>query len=607
MIKKINMKPKRIFFRSVILILVVSILTIIASSFIVEKVVYTVTKPYFYDHLFLILQRDAKTMSKFLSSSNNSLKEIEKDKKLCALLSSYFQNEQKRPELAKILDNYVPLFTYTGVGYTDEQQFYYESRVVIVTENGDSFYSDEISECANQFINSDWYRIYLSDQAKKNMVYTPIITVLEDGVEKEYFGYLYYFDVDDVTCYSVVFTDLSQIISQYSCLGELGIKDYAFLGTDNELLYSSLGSKSKIPFGANLSRITSNEQYMVMHYEENDTIDSAVLMSNKEESLRFVVHTSKADLLHTQEDIYMVFQLMIVLIVILLIVIDFFVLRRILSRLKRLSKEMEKVKNGDYNVTIDDNNEDEISELSLTFNMMTDKIRDNICQIMQQEKNARRMQYNLMVSAIDPHFIYNTLNTVSQLAAMGRMDDVVTVNDALIGTLKDRMKMKGYETFDTVESEKRVIEDYIVIQNYLCSNTIELNFYVSDDEKNLLIPKNVLQLLIENAIIHGILLHKDENGVSIRGKISVSIWRDSDDILFIVEDNGVGMDDDTIEKYFSEDSQSETPTKSEHMGIYNIKTRLRYLYGDNYSIEAKSILRRGTTIKIRIPSDRSDF
>ena len=150
------------------------------------------------------------------------------------------------------------------------------------------------------------------------------------------------------------------------------------------------------------------------------------------------------------------------------------------------------------------------------------------------------------------------------------------MNDALIGTLKDRLSIKNYKTFDTVEKEKKVIEQYMIIQSYLCHNKIDFKFEAGDDVLQLQIPKNIIQPLVENSIKHGLLPNKDETRVKIKdGVLRVEVRHENGMISISVYDNGVGMDSEKKSSLLKDDMP---PVSAEHIGIANMKVRLAYLY-----------------------------
>lgn len=275
--------------------------------------------------------------------------------------------------------------------------------------------------------------------------------------------------------------------------------------------------------------------------------------------------------------------------------IVFFILNRNMKNIKRLSMEMNKVRRGDYEVQTKLRTGDEIQELGETFDLMVATLKENIKKIAQQEKRESEIKYTLMVSEINPHFIYNTLNTITYLAVLRQNDDILKVNHALISLLKDRLKLKEFKSFDTVRNEMDLNNHYMEIQKHQHSDKVILVWDVPKEMMEREIPKNILLPLIENALLHGMYQKKDENDEIVGGEVQVKIWEDESHLFLRVRDSGDGMDEDALHKYFGKADQMEFQ-EGEHIGIRNIRFRLAYLYGTRYELRAESKSGEGTEI-----------
>ena len=270
--------------------------------------------------------------------------------------------------------------------------------------------------------------------------------------------------------------------------------------------------------------------------------------------------------------------------------------------------------------------DDEVGLLAGTFYNMVDKINEDITIIREKELNEKRIQYSLMVSQVDPHFIYNTLNTITYLAELEQTEDIKIINCSLISMLRDRLKSSSQHAFDFLETELEQLQNYVTIQKYLCAGELTLETHVQEECLSLLFPRHILQPLVENAILHGILVHRDERRHRIPGIIQLTICREHDTILTQIRDNGTGMARDLIRKYFIDlPDQSDIETlppetdqhapgsaqkssRHEHVGIYNIRNRLTYLFGEAFQIHAENIPEgSGLMIQIKIPVHPTDL
>jgi sensor histidine kinase YesM len=202
-----------------------------------------------------------------------------------------------------------------------------------------------------------------------------------------------------------------------------------------------------------------------------------------------------------------------------------------------------------------------------------------------------------MLSRIDPHFIYNTMNTITYLARKKKSEDVVQVNEAMIEILKDRLRIDVYDSFDFVAQEINTTKQYLVIQQYRYQDIFRVQWNVEPSVVNERIPKSMIQPIVENALYHGILENKDEEGEPLGGLISISIIRTRRKICIEVKDNGRGM---TKEEYNAV-LDPEMTEKGKKIGLKNIWSRLRYLYGDDYDFVMITEEGVGTRVFLTVP------
>ena len=277
----------------------------------------------------------------------------------------------------------------------------------------------------------------------------------------------------------------------------------------------------------------------------------------------------------------------------------FLIIDRRMKKVRELAAQMEKVREGDYSVRVMADTGDEIEILSRSFNHMAETIQGNIDRIVEQEKREREMQYTVLASEINPHFIYNTLNTITYLAALKRYEDITKVTRAIIKILKDRLKIKQYQSFDTVRGEIALNKSYLELQAYMHGEKVQVTWNVPEELLDEKIPKSILQPLIENALVHGIYQKKDEDGQILPGELTVSIQRRDGCIFLEVGDTGIGMTPEEAERFLSQESNE----GENHIGLRNIRLRLHYLYGDSYHIECESTPKSGCIIRVSFAED----
>ena len=130
---------------------------------------------------------------------------------------------------------------------------------------------------------------------------------------------------------------------------------------------------------------------------------------------------------------------------------------------------------------------------------------------------------SLLVSQIDPHFIYNTINSINYLARKKRCEDIVKVNSALIAILKDRLRVNDIQITDSVANEMKIVNQYIVIEKFMYDGNLEVEWDIAPELMEEQIPKNMIQPLVENSLFHGLI---DEESGEFCGKIIITVFQE---------------------------------------------------------------------------------
>ena len=282
----------------------------------------------------------------------------------------------------------------------------------------------------------------------------------------------------------------------------------------------------------------------------------------------------------------------------------FIIVTRFTRPLMEVSERMRQIAGGDFSARVEVHSEDEIGQVSRAFNAMARQLEEKIEAIVEKEKQEQSMKYSLLISQVDPHFLYNTMNMITYLAQKGRNEDIVVVNRAMIEILKDRLRIEISQVYDTVEQEISVIRQYLIIQEYRYEGMFRVRYDIDENAKGLLILKNVIQPLVENALSHGILENRDENGEPLGGCIVISVKTDEPGFIGLtVSDNGAGMPEEDLEKVMDTDTVWE---RGKHIGIRNVRQRLQYIYQSDVDFRIESRLGEGTTVSMRLPVVKPD-
>ena len=222
--------------------------------------------------------------------------------------------------------------------------------------------------------------------------------------------------------------------------------------------------------------------------------------------------------------------------------------------------------------------------LARHFNEMTFKIKELMDDISSKEKYLRTYEINALYSQINPHFLYNTLDTIIWMAEFGESEKVIDITKSLASFF--RLSLSKGDEMISLEDELNHAREYLFIQKQRYENKLEYEFLVDEELVEMKVPKIILQPLVENAIYHGI--RELEDG----GKISISARKVDKTVELLIKDDGKG---------FSVDKNEKSDMKLGGIGIKNVDDRIKLYYGEDYGGEIRSEKGRGTEAVIRIP------
>lgn len=283
-----------------------------------------------------------------------------------------------------------------------------------------------------------------------------------------------------------------------------------------------------------------------------------------------------------------------VLIVPLTFILSFIVAGSATKRLRQLIRYVRKVKNGHFQIAPLPNSMDEIGELTVNFNSMV----GNVSRLMEETyslgREVKNKELEVLQAQINPHFLYNTLDLINVMAIESANADISKVVNRLASFYRLSLS-NGKETV-TLESELRHIESYVAIQNMRFDNAITLTLEVPTPLINCVVPKIILQPIIENSILHGILERDSE-----KGNILISAMEEKNDLIIEISDDGVGMEQEVLEAVLTGGFTKNTGG----FGIRNIQERIQLNYGPRYGLTFTSFPGKGTTVKIRIPKSKN--
>ncbi|MBU3112197.1 sensor histidine kinase [Clostridium lacusfryxellense] len=253
---------------------------------------------------------------------------------------------------------------------------------------------------------------------------------------------------------------------------------------------------------------------------------------------------------------------------------------------------------------------DELNSLAKAFDKMKHSIRKFIEEInekieiennyheeklksTQKDKLIKETQLSALQSQMDPHFLFNTLNTISRMAMFEDANQTVKLIEATSKILRYNLDCK--DKMVKLKEEMYMIKAYVIIQETRFQDQMSFMFDIEQNLDSVKVPPMLIQPIVENAIVHG--LKEMDNG----GIINITINKKNNFIYITIKDNGIGMDDEKINALFSE-----VKSKSTGLGVFNVKKRLELYFNRNDLIEIHSQIGEGTQVIISIPIEESE-
>lgn len=265
--------------------------------------------------------------------------------------------------------------------------------------------------------------------------------------------------------------------------------------------------------------------------------------------------------------------------------------------IKKLIHAVSDVTEGDFNVSVNHISGDEIGELTQRFNMMTTRIQGHLEREIAHTKAMNYAEYKALQAQINPHFMYNSLNTLKWLASIQKAENIIKMVDALWILLK---KTSNSDQMVTLANEMDVIQAFAIILQARYNGKFHMVYDVEEEHMKALIPKYILQPLVENAIFHGI-APKEGQGI-----VTIKSYRKEGDLFIDVSDDGVGIHEDRLQDMLEKGMHTAHKEGLNNIGIKNVNDRLLLLYGEAYHLLVKSEIHKGTTFTVKMPWSLDD-
>lgn len=383
--------------------------------------------------------------------------------------------------------------------------------------------------------------------------------------------------------------NMNSLVNHFRLLTSDTFSDYAIISPQNELLFFSdnyLDCNVHTSLDKNAFSHTSGQIKL--------TTDWIFYSKSPVSGWTFVAHAPFQTLYRETITIFLIITLLYLFSPFLYVLFLIPTTSKSLAPLEKLVDAMNNY-SPESAITLDINTKDEIEDLSKHFNKMTAKIKRQVEEIKEKEHINSVVNYKLLATQIDPHFIYNTMNIINIMARQGNTDAIIEINNALIKILRERLNSK-LSIVDTIENELETLYQYNLIMDYRYEKRIHTHVDVDDSLLSSQIPKNILQPLVENAFYHGF-KDLDRNQ---EGHLDIILYPIDENIIIEISDDGNGIEESRLEK-LKKQSYNIYSDKKPHIGLDNIRQRLQYIYPEQYQFDIQSTLGYGTTIIIVVP------
>ncbi|QOX62828.1 sensor histidine kinase [Anoxybacterium hadale] len=543
-------------------------------GYVLYSLFFDTLKEYQINYSIELANKTQYNLEFFLSTVNNTAALLSNNSSILAELSS--GNGENKEEIDKFLETTVSAHAYlkgvyiigqNGNVYVSDQRIKAEDLAqsfenIISNESGDGFYKDSYT-----------YKYHSSYNAR-TLTYSKHIYDYKNHID---YGLL---------IIAINYDFLRELISTASVTL---VNKMLVVDPEGETLFT-------FPFNAYLDEVIFKHPEVLsetnLRFTDKVFGEESIIVSDTIKYSNWKI-ISIHPLNNILQDIRNLFVEMVKMIAMFFIVTAFFAYLFSYSITKpiiTLRRSMKLVEKGNLDVNVDVINNDEIGELTAAFNRMVMRIDQLIKRTIENEKQKAEMDFKILQAQINPHFLYNTLDSIRWMATLQNAPIVSTMTSSMINLLKYNFSRK--DTLVSLSEEIDSVKNYVSIQKYKYGDVFDIVYHIPEEILEYKTIKFILQPIVENSIFHGF-----ENIEHI-GLIEISAYAKEDHLYIKVSDNGVGMTEEQKENLINRKPSNQ---KYLEIGIKNVDDRIKFYCGEDSGLTLVSELNIGTTVTFKLP------
>lgn len=370
----------------------------------------------------------------------------------------------------------------------------------------------------------------------------------------------------------------------------LGYKGYIFLlDEEGNIIYHP---KQQLIYNGLINEKTLEVKECKESYFLTEGIDKKLYVISRSEKTGWtavgVANVSELFVQKAQtQKLYIISTVVILLIAMLM---SFLISRAITKPIKKLRDSMKEVEKGNFHEKVETYGSDEIANLGKSYNIMIQTVEELMEARVKDQEQKRKSELRALQAQINPHFLYNTLDSIVWMAEEGKNQEVVTMTASLAKLFRQSISNEAEEV--TLRQEIDYVRNYLVIQKMRYKEQLNYDIQVPESILNYYVIKLILQPLVENALYHGV---KYKEGV---GTILVDGYETESTVVLQVIDDGIGMDEDEMYHLFE---KRKSTHKTNRVAIRNINNRIQLHYGKEFGLSFESKKGYGTKVMITLP------